>query len=269
MSDSDRKDKLTAEEIKRRAEAEAEALANATTLPPRRPTGIDELAKTLPNAKRPGGEQLAGADTLPLKKRPRGKSSGKAATEPAEGQDAAAHADTVPGVTTREVTGARVPTRRATFPPTHWEKADSVISSASPEDALGKGGGDAGIVATDHVDERLSEQRAREILNARFKAAGIILQADYSFREADLLVTLDGYDELQRVGYAYISHADVDVVTDFDEAAEMAFEQLATEGKVFILIVHDTDVPTPDALEKRIDTFFIALRAATEETQRF
>jgi len=269
MSDSDRKDKKTAEEL--RLAAEAEALASAATVPPRRPTGIDQLADaaTLPPTKRSDADQLANATTLPLTKRPGAKPLARADTSPAEAPEDEGAADTHPGIKTRDITSTHIPPRRTTYPPMTWDKADAVISSASPKDALGDGRGGTDMVATDHVDERLSEKRAREILNARFKAAGIVLQQDFAYRQADLIVTLDGYDELQCVGYAYISHADADVVTDFDEAAELAFEQLASEGKAFVLVIHDTDVPTPDTLERRIDTFFIALRARSEDTQTF
>lgn len=157
--------------------------------------------------------------------------------------------------------------KTVTFPPVAWEREDSVISSATTRPALD----DDSIQSPRSVfhGERLSEARAREILNARFSAAGAALEADYTFREADLVVTLDGFDPKRRLGYSYISHADVDVVTDFDEATELAFDQFAAAQKAYVLIVHDSDVPTPDALERRIDAFFQQLQRSTVETERF
>jgi len=269
MSTSDRKDPRAEEEARRAAEAEA--LANATTLPPERPPGMNKPPAAGPSA--PTIPEAAGAlsDTLPLRKRPSADKLGNADTAPhrAVSPEDAGEPNADTAIETRDVTKARVPPSRATYPPIHWDKATSVISSASPDDAMRDGDGSAGgMVATDHIDARLSEARAREILNARFTAAGINLQADYAYREADLIVNLDGFDPTQRIGYAYISHADADVVTAFDAAAALAFEQLAEAGKVFVLVVHDTDVPTPDALERKIDTFFIRLRAQTEKTQQ-
>ncbi len=265
MSKSDRKDP-SAEEAARRAEEEA--LANATTLPPKVHPGLGKQSASISGPSRNSEEEALG-DTLPLRKRPRARDVAKADTAPQRAMTPEDVAKEEAAVDTRDVTSTRVPPGRATYPPVHWDKAESVISSASPEDALqssGEVGG--GMVATDHIDARLSEERARTILDARFKAAGIVLQTDYAFREADLLVNLDGYDPAQRIGYAYISHGDADVVTDFDAAAELAFEQLAEAGTAFVLVVHDTDVPTPDALERRIDRFFIRLRAQTEKTMQ-
>jgi hypothetical protein len=161
---------------------------------------------------------------------------------------------------------ATAPSRTATYPPARWDKEDAVISSAMPrQEAYGD---DAGAATSDGA-KRIPESQARAILNARFHTAGAALEPDYAFRSRDLIVHLDGYDPARSLGYAYLSHGDADVVTDFDEATEMAFEQLAREGKAFVLIVHDVDVPSIDALESRIDGFFTQMQAATEDTQQF
>ncbi len=162
-------------------------------------------------------------------------------------------ADTDPGHATV------VPPRTTTYPPDRWQSDQAVFTSAEPvsaRDATADG-------------ERLTEAQARTILDARFRAAGAQLQADYPFREEDLMVTLDGFDPARRLGYAFLSHADADVVTDFDPAAEVAFDQLARDNRAFVLIVHDSDVPTPDALERRIDAFFDQMMSWNEDTQQF
>lgn len=148
-----------------------------------------------------------------------------------------------------------LPKRRGTFPPEVWDRDDSLVTSAErPGAAQGEPSYGADTIA--EADKRLSESRARQILNARFAAAGYALVADTTFQEGSFIVTLDGYDAARKVGYAYVSHSDADVVTDFDEASELAIEQLATDGKAWILLVHDSDVPSEDVLERRVDAFF-------------
>jgi hypothetical protein len=144
--------------------------------------------------------------------------------------------------------------RRVTYPPKTWDREAGVVSSA---------GGTASEQAAPPLaptsgsyDPRLTEARAREILGKRFAAAGAALEPDYSFREGDLMVTLDGYDPDRRIGFAFVSHADADVVTDFDEATDEAFRQLAAAARAHVLVVHDWDVPTADVLERMIDAFF-------------
>ena len=144
--------------------------------------------------------------------------------------------------------------RRATFPPTRWDGQASVVSSTGKYPTVPPVGDLA-----DDGRERLSEARAREILNARFTTAGVKLIPEFAFSDGEIMVTLDGYDAGRRTGYAFISHADADVVTDFDEASEVVFQNLARAGVAHILLVHDHDVPTADALEHRIDAFFSQL----------
>jgi len=160
--------------------------------------------------------------------------------------------------------------RTATFPPTAWDAEGSVISSTTPAEAGARPTMPPtnGIVSTD-PEPTLSEAEARGILQRRLSTAGVALQSDFAFRHADLVVTLDGFDPARAIGFAYISHADADVVTDFDEATEMAFQELNRQGVAFVLVIHDTDIPTADALERRIDAFLDLLSSsAIDDTQR-
>jgi len=152
-----------------------------------------------------------------------------------------------------ETSATTIP-RTVTFPPAAWDRDASVITSASTPrpDATPP-------PETGSADPAIGEAEARRILDARFTAAGVALQADYPFHDGDLVVQLDGYDPVRRTGYAYLSHGDADVVTDFDAATEVAFQELAAAGRAFVLVIHDGDVPTGDALERRIDAFFSAL----------
>ncbi len=112
-------------------------------------------------------------------------------------------------------------------------------------------------------DNRLSEARAREVLAARFAAAGASIETDYVFRQAlsdgELLLTLDGYDDTRRIGYIYVSRNDADVVTDVDENTESSLRALAANNTAWVLLLQDDDVPNADVLEHRIDAFFAQL----------
>jgi hypothetical protein len=154
-------------------------------------------------------------------------------------------------------TSARIPVRSVTLPPSYWDRENSVLTSATRTTPPEAPPPDQPIAGT---DPQLSEADARRILDARFTAAGVALQADYRFHDSDLLVVLDGYDPARRIGYTFVSHRDADVVTDFDSAAELAFQHLASEARAFVLVVHDVDVPSADALENRIDAFFEQVR---------
>jgi hypothetical protein len=104
-----------------------------------------------------------------------------------------------------------------------------------------------------------TEREARDYLKGLFATAGVRVQFDYTFRHQGLVVTLDGYDPQRRVGFAYVSHSDVDVVTDMTPAVEMALRQLAAEGVAFVLILHDYDVPSINDLAARANAFLESL----------
>lgn len=159
------------------------------------------------------------------------------------------------------VTVARMPSplaRKVSYPPSTWDRQNEVITSAQREHTKQPGENFAGE-GIEAGNLRLTEARAREILMTRFADAGIALESDYPFRHQDLLVTLDGYDPARRVGYAFLSHSDADVVTDFDEATEMAFQELAGQGVAWVLVLHDADVPASPDLEQRIAEFLSRL----------
>jgi hypothetical protein len=146
--------------------------------------------------------------------------------------------------------------KHATFPPTAWDAQDALVTSAKtptvPPVATANG------VVTLSGD-RLSETLAREILLKRFKLAGFAIQQDHQFYWGNTLVNLDGFDTTANVGYQYVSHADADVVTDHDTATEMALKQLAREGTVSVLVIHDVDAPSPGHLMDRIEEFLASI----------
>ncbi len=103
--------------------------------------------------------------------------------------------------------------------------------------------------------ERVAEPLARELIVRRMSKAGIELQADYAFSHGDLLLRLDGFDPERGIGYQFVSHADADVVTDFDRAAEQRLAQLSAQGLVHVLVIHDHQAPDTVEVLQRVELF--------------
>jgi len=151
---------------------------------------------------------------------------------------------------------ARIP-KRATFPPSMWDRQTDLVSSAPGNVTVPPTEKAAGSVTLS--GDRLDENLARAILNRRFEQAGYKLEADYAFREGDLMTTLDGFDPDRRVGYQFISHADADIVTDFDKASEMAFDEMRRSGRTSVLVIHDGEAETGDAVVELVNGFLASL----------
>ncbi len=99
---------------------------------------------------------------------------------------------------------------------------------------------------------RLTSERAKQLLRARFAAAGVELEADYELHEGELAVTLEAFDPRRRIGFAYITDGVMEVRSELDTA----LAELARQHKAWVLVVHDADIPNADVLERRIDAFF-------------
>ena len=138
------------------------------------------------------------------------------------------------------------------IPPVRKLKERDLISSASAPSAH-RMKEVSGTVTLD--TERLPENLARELINRRFAQYDYHLVSDYQFNHQDIAVTLDGYDPKRHVGYQYISHTDQDVVTDHDVATTKTFTQLEASGGARILVIHDGEVITGDALIDLVDGF--------------
>jgi len=111
---------------------------------------------------------------------------------------------------------------------------------------------------------RMTESLAREVLLRRFTTFGARIRLDHTFHEGEVLCRLDGYDPELRIGYAYISHADADVVTDIDPDAEIALHELGREGRCFVFVVHDTQANSPEQLVVVVDHFLHSLPTIEE-----
>ncbi len=100
-----------------------------------------------------------------------------------------------------------------------------------------------------------TEAEAREFITIRFRAAGYQPVADYSFQAPGLACVLDGFDPENRVGFVYVSHEDVDVVSDIGHAEELAFKSLYDMNDAYIMVIHDHNIDALSTLEFRLDEF--------------
>lgn len=154
---------------------------------------------------------------------------------------------------------AHIPKKAATFPPDRW--ASPYASKTRPPGAMESLESlEALPDASADADERTqplppTETEAREFLNLRFRAAGYQLAADYSFHAPGVAVVLDGYDADRKTGYVYVSHHDIDVVSDVGHGEELAFKQMFDTGEAFVFCIHDRDVDQLSTLEHRLDEF--------------
>lgn len=119
---------------------------------------------------------------------------------------------------------------------------------------------DAPVARSKH---RVPEADARVLITDRMAEAGIHLSSDYSFVHRELLVTLDGYDPAQYVGFQYLSHEGEDVVTDFSTEVESQIAEITDKGIAHILVIHDYDTPNRMAIIKRVEAFLFQLPSAT------
>ena len=142
------------------------------------------------------------------------------------------------------------------YPAPSWDRRDSTISSTDA-DSGGRRDSVTGRVTV--TGTRIGEGLAREILYRRFTSFGAVIQSEYLFRMGTVMCTLDGYDPGRKIGYAFVSHADADVVTDIDGDVELEIYELCRQGSVQILVVHDTAFESLDQLVIHVDKFLHGL----------
>lgn len=155
---------------------------------------------------------------------------------------------------TRPPPGGRNP--RPDTAPAAAERDGDLLTS-SPSRGVSARARAAGAIALSGPP--VDEATARKVLDDAFTAARLKVQHDYTLRVGDNLLTLDGFDPIAKIGYQYVSHGDVDVVTDFDAAAERAIRELDAAGKVRVLIVHDGDVADVEELAGLVGEFLLGL----------
>jgi hypothetical protein len=137
------------------------------------------------------------------------------------------------------------------------EDSDLVSSARDQSGAHPPSNRGAGSISL--ISNRVGEELARAVLDRAFADAGLRIQNDYPFRSGTTMLQLDGFDPVAKVGYQYVSHADADVVTDFDTAAELAMRELDGAGKIRLLIIHDGDVGDVEELAARAREFISGL----------
>ena len=133
---------------------------------------------------------------------------------------------------------------------------DNLVSSAPARTVAGHAKASGYVTLS---GERVAESLARELIARRMTKEGFNLQADFAYSRGDLLVNLDGFDVERSVGFQYISHADADVVTDVDTAVEAQLQELAQQGLVHILVIHDHDATTADVVVEKVESFLSSL----------
>ncbi len=96
---------------------------------------------------------------------------------------------------------------------------------------------DAGIpdAAPPDAAPPIGEAYARELLGARFRAAGLRILADRRVSGDGYEVTLDGWDPARRIGYEYVAAGEVD--TDLDATERVA---MAADSTLHVLVVDAT-----------------------------
>jgi hypothetical protein len=157
---------------------------------------------------------------------------------PSRRKDKRAYDDTLPGTQ---------------HPPSRPVEPDADVVTSAPVASLAATAQTSGSVSLS--GERVAEPLARELIVRRMAKSGIKLQPDFAFSYDDLMLHLDGFDPNTRIGYQYISHADADVVTDFDSSAEQRLAQLGAQGIVHILVIHDHQAPDTEEVLRRVEVF--------------
>lgn len=100
----------------------------------------------------------------------------------------------------------------------------------------------------------VTENEGCALLLAKFTEAGFAIAPDFPFREGDIAVDLDGWDETARVGYEYITREAGDH-RQFDAATLGRFEARVARGELHVLLVDETEAVTASALAAAADGF--------------
>lgn len=103
----------------------------------------------------------------------------------------------------------------------------------------------------------MNEQTGCAVLKERFVAAGLAILDDYPLlvdEGAGLSLRVDGYDPERRIGFEYITTEAGDRQEVTPELIE-ALEARMRRAELFVLLVDEHDVLTPDDLRRAADGF--------------
>lgn len=106
----------------------------------------------------------------------------------------------------------------------------------------------------------LSESEGTALLRRCFEAAGLRIEADHPISVVGKTVRLDGFDTARRIGFEYLTHeaGDRDELTP-DVIA--ALEEKMGVGELFVLLIDEEEVSSPEALERAAEHFLGVLRS--------
>lgn len=106
----------------------------------------------------------------------------------------------------------------------------------------------------------LREREGRDALRRRFEAAGLTIVEDYLIEDLPRAVALDGYDPVRRVGYELCTEAagDREMIT---AAVIHELERRMKAGRMYVLLVDESDVAGEDELLASADGFLAELKA--------
>jgi hypothetical protein len=105
----------------------------------------------------------------------------------------------------------------------------------------------------------MQEREACALLKARFEAAGFRIEENRVFDEAGVRFEIDGFDAKHRVGYEYVTEEAGDS-WDVDGTVIAALEARKQAGKLFVLVVDESDAPDAASLGDQVDEFLDELR---------
>jgi len=95
------------------------------------------------------------------------------------------------------------------------------------------------------------------VLKARFEAAGLTIQADFLLDDPP--ISLDGWDSTHRVGYEFMTAE----AGDREKISWHALEALELRmgfGEIYVLLIDEKDITSPDQLARAADYFLAEVR---------
>lgn len=100
----------------------------------------------------------------------------------------------------------------------------------------------------------MDEATGCRILKEQFTQAGLAIQENYPLREDPICFGVDGFDPQQRIGYEYITTEAGDRIEITPQIIAALEEQMAA-GKLFIFLIDEHDVGSPDELRHAATEF--------------
>lgn len=113
----------------------------------------------------------------------------------------------------------------------------------------------------------MTEKEACALLKKRFQKAGYTIAENVAFDEDGIAFEVDGFDEIKRVGYEYVTDEAGDS-WDVDSDVIAKLEARRSAGDLFILVVGEADAPDAAALGRAADLFLGQLAEMTTAAKK-